>query len=102
MATRRRSVETLSEWVRQHEHPGRSARLRVRMPIEIEQAGRLIAGKIVDISPTGLRIRADEPIDPAGSIRLACFGLWHWAQIKWVEGLEFGADLNNRTNPSKA
>jgi hypothetical protein len=100
MTTRRRSVETLSQWVREHEHPGRSARLRVRMPVEIEQCGRVISGRIVDISPTGLRITAVEPIDPGEALRLACLGEWHSAEIKWVEGLEFGANLKERAKPS--
>lgn len=101
MATRKRSVETLPDWVRRHEHPERSARVRVRMPVEIEQGRKMVDGKVVDVSRDGLRIRAAEPI-AVGLARLRCNGDWHLAEIKWVEGLEFGADINQRANLPKA
>jgi PilZ domain-containing protein len=102
MATRRRSVETLPDWLRRHENPGRSPRLRIRIPVEIEQGDRVIDGTIVDVSPTGLRIIAAEAVDPAETVRLACNGICHPAEIKWVEGLEFGADFNIRVKPNDA
>ena len=100
MVMRRRSLATFPEWVRRREHPVREARLRISMPVVIELSDRRIGGAVVDLSENGIRIRASEPIGSVSSIRLFYDGGVLSADVRWIDGLEFGALVNERANLS--
>lgn len=65
-------------------------RFKTFWPTSIRTANEVRRAHVLDISRTGAKIHAQQPMDINQTLEIAVSGTWHGASVRWRRGQTFG------------
>lgn len=84
-------MANMAKWMPVRQHPGRETRARVKLAASIQVSGeRNIRGQILDLSKSGFRLTASEPLLVGQLVEISRGNEASVGQIRWVDNLEAG------------
>lgn len=81
----------MAQWVNAREHPGRSKRVRINLPVILEiRRGSEVKAVIEDLSQDGFRFRSEVPLRAGEALKMRLPRGVVDCELRWVDGYNAG------------